>query len=48
MKKEDDRKKFMDRKLDDKVFAYLLETVKLDRKKVSSEEFNQLFEENKD
>ncbi len=47
LNKEDDRKRFVERKLEEKVYAFLKETVKLDRKKVNSEEFNKLFEEHK-
>lgn len=44
LKKEDDHKRLHNSKLEEKVFVFLRETVKLDRKKVNSEEFNALYE----
>ncbi len=43
LSKEDERQHLHDRKLDEKVAAYLKETVKVDEKSVTTQEFNNLF-----
>lgn len=40
---EDERRKLVDRKYDDKIIEYLKETVKVDPKEVTPTEFNELF-----
>jgi trigger factor len=47
LNKEDEVRRLYDKKFEDKVVQYIKETVKLDEKEVSIEEFNKLFEENK-
>jgi trigger factor len=44
LKKEDEARKLADRVLDNKVVDWIKANVKLDQKKVSTEEFNKLFE----
>lgn len=44
LKKEDDKKRMYDKKIEDKTIAYIRENVKIDEKKVSTDEFNKLFE----
>lgn len=43
LSKEDERQHLHDRKLDEKIAAYLKETIKVDEKEVSTQEFNNLF-----
>ncbi len=45
LKKEEEARKLADRVLDNKVTDFIRENVKLDEKKVSSEQFNKLFEQ---
>jgi len=45
IKKEDTLKNIIERVAEQKVFAVVKETVKLDNKEVSIEEFNKMFEE---
>ncbi len=47
LKKEEEARKLADRVLDTKVTDFIRDNVKLDEKKVSSEQFNKLFEEKK-
>jgi len=47
LKKEDEVRKLYDKKYEDKVVQYIKETVKLDEKEVSIEDFNKMFEEGK-
>lgn len=44
LKKEEESKKIYERKYEEKVIGYIRESVKVETKKVSSEEFNKLFE----
>lgn len=44
LKKEDDKKRMYDKKFEDKTIAYIKENVKINEKKVSTDEFNKLFE----
>ncbi|HBS86607.1 MAG: trigger factor [Bacteroidetes bacterium GWF2_38_335] len=44
LKKEDDRRKYYEKKFEDKVIDYIKEQVKVDVKEVTNEEFNKLFE----
>jgi trigger factor len=44
IRKEDEARRLADRILDTKVVGWIRENVKLDEKKISSEEFNKLFE----
>ena len=44
MKKEDTLKNMIDKVAEEKVFANVKESVKLDNKEVSIEEFNKMFE----
>jgi len=46
LKKEDEVKKLYDKKFEDKVVAIIKESVKLEQKEVSVEDFNKLFSEN--
>ena len=43
LKKDDDRKRLYEKKLEDKVVEYIKENVKVDEKEISSEEFSKLF-----
>ncbi len=47
LKKEDEVRKLYDKKFEDKVVEFIKETVKLDEKDVSVEDFNKLFETDK-
>ena len=40
---EDERRKMVDRKYEEKILEYIKETVKVDSKEVTSAEFNDLF-----
>ncbi|RUT79286.1 trigger factor [Ancylomarina longa] len=44
MQNQDEQRKIYDRKLDDKVVGYLKETIKIEEKELSTEEFNKMFE----
>ncbi|MDP4210132.1 MAG: trigger factor [Bacteroidota bacterium] len=46
LKREEDRRRMVERKFEDKVLDYVRETVSIESKEVSSEEFDKLFEEN--
>ena len=43
LEKEDERRKIVDRKYEDKILSYLKETMKIEPKEVTSDEFNDLF-----
>ncbi len=47
LKKEDEVRRLYDKKFEDKVVQFIKETVKLDEKEISIEDFNKMFEENK-
>lgn len=47
LKNDDDRRRMAEKVSEDKVVKYIKETVKLDKKKVTDEEFEKLFEEDK-
>ncbi|MEN8118782.1 MAG: trigger factor [Bacteroidota bacterium] len=47
LKKEDEVRRLYDKKFEDKVVAFIKETVKLDEKEISVEDFNKMFEEKK-
>lgn len=47
LKKEEDRRRLFERKYEDKVLSFISETVSLQTKEVTSEEFDKFFEENK-
>ncbi|UCG28947.1 MAG: trigger factor [Bacteroidales bacterium] len=47
LKKEDESKKIYERKYEQKVIEFIRENVKVDEKKVSSEEFNKLYDKDK-
>lgn len=44
MKRDDERRRFYERKMEEKVFAYVKETAKIDEKEISSEKFNKMVE----
>jgi len=46
LKKEDEVRRLYDKKYEDKVVAFIKETVKLDEKEISIEDFNKMFEKN--
>jgi trigger factor len=48
LNKPEERRRLSERKLEEKIITFVRETVKLDNKSVSAEEFNKLFEKEKD
>jgi trigger factor len=47
LKREDERRRLFERKYEDKVLEFVKESVTIESKKISPEEFDKLFEENK-
>ena len=45
LKREEDRRRMLERKFEDKVLEFIRETVTLDTKEVTSEEFDKIYEE---
>ena len=48
LNKPEERRKVSERKLEEKIITFVKETVKLENKTISSDEFNKLFEKEKD
>jgi trigger factor len=47
LKRDEDRRRLFERKYEDKVLDFIKETVTIDNKKISSQDFDKLIEENK-
>jgi trigger factor len=47
LKREEDKKRIIERKLEEKVYTFIRSTMNVEQKSISSEEFNKLFEKDK-